>query len=216
MCRLRFGQVLFLVLLLCLAGCAHRPDDAPRPKNGIAEYGELTVQSLEAMEAAMELLARVGSEKEKVPPEMTEAFNDCVDRLKIQSMQVWGRAQAIRTRGDAYFENWNENLALVKDPVVKELAGRHRVELQESFGRVKTGSQETREAFQPFMAGLRKLRADLETNPGVISSDAGKNLVENLRQKGKQVERGLVGIRDELSHMTALITPDQGSKRTSP
>jgi hypothetical protein len=212
----RLCEGLVVGLCLFLAGCAHHPDDAPRPKNGIAEYGELTVQSLGVMGATMDALARVDGEKERASPEVVGTFSDCVDRLRIQSMQVWSRAQAIRVRGDAYFENWRENLALIKDPAVRELAGRHRAELRERFEKVKAGSQQTREDFQPFMVGLRKLRADLEDDPGVVASEAGKNLVVHLREKGERVKSGLTGIRAELESMTALITPDKAPQKTSP
>ena len=117
------------------------------------------------------------------------------------------RAQAIQARGDAYFENWSENLAGMKDPQVRELAEHFHPQLQQSFLRIKLASQKTREAFRNFSQGLRKLRISLENNSGVIEDETAKELIRTTRDNGQQVLQQLGSVKAELQAMTEMLTP---------
>jgi hypothetical protein len=117
------------------------------------------------------------------------------------------RAQAIQNRGDAYFQNWHENMRQVQDPKVRALAEKNRAELEESFGRIKVDSQRTRTAFNPFLAGLRRLRSSLENDPANVGSQSTKELIRSLEENGLSVKDGLAAVGTELNRMTVLITP---------
>ncbi len=67
-------------------------------------------------------------------------------------MRVRARSRAILAHGDAYFEHWQENLARMKDPRVRELAGKHRQELPQHFANIKRLAEKTGDTFKPFLA----------------------------------------------------------------
>jgi hypothetical protein len=202
--------IFFLAILISvLSSCATKESTAaPQPKNGITEYREITTQALRAVQAALDSLNLVAAQTSPCPPKAIEAFGLELQRLYVDSIQVRERAQAIQARGDAYFENWSENLARMKDPKVRERAARFHSQLLESFLKLKFASQEARGAFHDFFAGLRQLRTSLEKDPGSIQTETTKNLVHATQDHGRQVLQHLTAVSAELDAMTQMLTPN--------
>jgi hypothetical protein len=194
---------------MMLAGCATKDtaSQAPQPKNGIAEYREIVGESRKSIAAALHALDRVAAHTNRCPPRICAAFAEEVQRLQVGSVRVRARSQAMQARGDAYFENWHENLARLKDPRVRALAGQHRPELQERFARIKLASQQAGNAFRPLLAGLRKLQGALESDPATVGTVSTKDLSRTTKENGRQVEQALAVIGEELKAMTVMLTP---------
>jgi hypothetical protein len=200
--------------LVILAGCATKPDNpnAPLPREDLAEYRRVTVTALRVVKTALQSLDRTVA-RTPCPPRDFKAFTREVQRLEVDSFEIRARAQAIRTRGSAYFEQWQEHLANLKDPAARQLAEQRRDRLQERFARIRLITQESREAFQPFMAGLRRLRNGLENNPAIAGTDSMKELIRTTRDNGQKVEAGLTAILGELDGVAAILKPDKTAKK---
>ncbi len=171
----------------------------------------MTAESLNEVQKALDALGQVEAQTNRCPPKVIEAFSSELQRLQVGSIGVRARAQAIQARGDAYFKDWQQTLTRVKDPQVRECAERFHPQLQQTFLNIKLASQRTRESFQPFFSGLRKLRRDLEKDPGVIETEAAKDLIRTTGENGRQVLQKLGVIRDELQTMTQLLTPTRAA-----
>jgi len=197
-----------VILISTLCGCATKePSSAPQPGNGIQEYHQLTKQAVTLVHATLDSLELISARTNSCPPKIVEAFEKQLQRLQIESIQVRARVQAIQARGDAYFENWSENLARMKDAQIRELAARFHPKLKESFMQIKLASQNAREAFRDFSSGLRKLRVSLENDPSVIRTEATKELIRTTRDTGQQVLQQLSAVNVELQAMTQMLTP---------
>ena len=122
------------------------------------------------------------------------------------SIKVRAHTQAMRARGDAYFEHWEESLARAKNEQVRRLAEEHRSQLQQSFEEARLASQQVREAFRPFLSDLQKLRAVLEADPSLARIASQKSLILAAKDKGRQVQQGFDRILAEMNSMTAMLT----------
>jgi DNA repair exonuclease SbcCD ATPase subunit len=194
---------------LVLAGCASNDPNpnVPRPRNGIAEYQQIASEARRSMEKALDALKQVSTHTVPLPPRAVKTYSDAAERLEVESLRVRARSQAMQARGKAYFENWQENLERIKDARVRSLAQQHRAELEQDFDKIRQTSQETREAFEPFLSGLRQLRTALEKDPKAMAADSTRALVNSTTEKGREVEKGLAAIRNELDEMARLLTP---------
>ncbi len=210
-----YAAMLLAVIPGFFAGCATDKDasDAPRPGSGIAEYRQITTESLAEVSAAIYSLDKVSAQAGHCPPKVVSAFARQVDRLQVNSIRVRARAQAIRARGDAYFATWSESIARIKDPRVRELAERHHPELEQSFSRIKLASQEAGEAFKPFLNGLRELRIELEKGPDAAESQSNRDMIRTTRERGQQTVEKLVAISKELQNITSMLTPAKPASR---
>ena len=207
-----FGEFAVLILAMAgmaMAGCAaHEAYRQPlKPGQGIVVYRQIVRESSKAIATMVSSLDRLGIQTNRCSGRLVKAFSREVQQLQAESIKVRSRSQAIQARGEAYFQHWQENLASVQDPKVRELAEQHRPQLQQCFARIKLGSQEAGEAFRPFLAGLRRLQNVLENDAGSIRMDSTRELIRTTREQGVQVGQALTGIRQELEAMTAMLTP---------
>ncbi len=212
--RITAGALLWLVAFLVSAGCASTVKDGaePRPRDGIAEYRKITAESAKAMRAALHSLVTVSVQTNRCSSKVLAQFSAEMRRLQVDSIQLRARAQAMQARGDAYFENWHEHLARVKDPKLRAIAEEHRPALRESFSKIKSLSLEAREAFSPFLSSLRNVRNALEADPASLSASAVQNWIATARENGERVQGCLAQISLELESMAAIVNPKRGAK----
>jgi hypothetical protein len=204
-----------VVLAATLAGCAtkDRTGHTPKPGNGIVEYHHVTKDAIKAVRSALSSLRTTGSYTNGLTSKVSTAFIHEVERLEVDSIQVRARSQAILARGDAYFAHWQDNLARMDDPAVRELAAKHRPQLESSFGAIKLASQRARLSFQSFLTDLRRLRTEVENDPRALTKDSNQDMARAAEEAGRQVEQELAGIQHELSHMMAMLTPAKPRSR---
>lgn len=202
----------YLAAVAWMPGCVSKDtSEPPRPGTGIAEYRKITAEAEQAMQAAIDALAQVAAESHPCRPEVVSRLSEEVNRLQVESIQVRARAQAIQARGDAYFDRWHENMALVKDPNVRALAESRRPLLQEGFQRIKGLSQQARAAFTPFLANLREVRNALERDAASVDANSTRERIRTAMENGKGVQESLTGIIRELDSMGAMVTPPAGA-----
>jgi hypothetical protein len=201
-------HALIAAAALCpLAGCATHDHNTntPRPGSGLEEYRQLTGEATAGVLSALSWLERVSAQPGRCPPKIVSGFAHEVEQLQVKSIRVRARGQAIRARGDAYFEAWTgggEQLSVVPPrPTPERLA-----QLRENFTKIKLASQEAGETFRPFFNGLRNLRAELEADPGVIENEKARELIRTTRERGLQVLQKLGALEDELHAMRPLMT----------
>src|SRR4051794_39389402 len=114
----RFTIVFLAGVAIALAGCSTTEPvpDVPKPRNGIVEYQKLATDAQKSLQAALKALGRVAAETNRISATASRTFSDKVGRLEAESVLVRARSKAMEARGNAYFQNWEENLGRTKDP----------------------------------------------------------------------------------------------------
>ena len=150
-----------------LLGCASTGSNpkAPTPRQDFQEYRQIVVLAMGQVAGTLRALEEVSVQANRDPREAYQAFARAVHRLEVDSIKVRARTQAMRARGDAYFEHWEESLAVAKNEQVRKLAEEHRAQLKQSFEEARLASQQVREVFRPFLSDVQKLRAVLGSRP---------------------------------------------------
>ena len=196
----------FVAALLGCASTASTPK-VPTLRDDFREYRQIVVQAMGLVDTAMGSLDEISVQANRDPRPAYGAFTKTVHRLEVDSIQVRARTQAMRARGDAYFEHWEKYLAGVDNEQVRQLAEQHRPDLKRSFEAAQQAAQQVREAFRPFLSDLQKLRAVLEADPSLARIDSAKSLMLAAKDKGRQVQQGLDRLLAEMNSMTALLRP---------
>ena len=196
-------------VVAALIGCAttETAHKAPTLRDDFMEYRQIVVQSLGLIDATLRSVDELSAQAPRDPRPAYAAFAKAVHRIEVDSIKVRSRTQAMRARGDAYFERWQEYLSNVKNEQVRKLAEEHRPELKQSFAQAQQAAQQVRETFRPFLSDLQKLRAVLEADPSLAHINAQKDLILAAKDKGRQVQQGLDRILAEMNSMTALLRP---------
>jgi hypothetical protein len=202
-------------IVAVLLGCASTKTTpkTPTSRDDFREYRQIVVEAMRLVDTAMSSLDEVSVHANRDPHAAYEAFAKVVHRLEVDSIKVRAHTQAMRARGDAYFERWEKYLAGVDNEQVRQLAEQHRPELKRSFEQAQQASQQVREVFRPFLSDLQKLRAVLEADPSLARIDAAKSLILAAQDKGREVHQGLDRLLAEMNSMTALLRPPGAAPR---
>jgi hypothetical protein len=192
------------VVLLTNCATNHSALRPPPIGHGAEEYQQITTQAVTVVLGALPVLDRVGAETNRCSPETVAAFSREVEQLQVDSFKVRSRSKAILARGDAYFETWSQNPSFESSPHGRKVA-RELPQLRQAFDKIKLASQQAGEAFRPFLSGLRKLRVELETDPGVVQKPETKELVATTRKHGSEVVQALNDISSELQAVMPVI-----------
>ena len=190
-----------------LAGCATRdPDNVrpPKPGSGVKEYAALVAEAESDIQGSLRCLENIRAQKGRCRPGLVRDLGDEVDRLHVDSIRVRARVQVIQARGDAYLEAWTNNAGLMRESPLR-LSPESLPQIQEAFSRIKQKSQQTGDVFRPYFAGLRKLRVELEKDPGANQTEQGQQLIQTMREEGVEVLRNLRALGDELQSFERLL-----------
>lgn len=144
-------------LAATLLGCASARTAAKQPtlRQDFREYRQLVVGAMTQVDATLRALDQVEVQARNNPRSAYKAFAKAVQQIEVDSVRVRERTAAMRARGDAYFEHWEEYLSSVRREGVRQLAEEHRAELKKSFEEIHAGSQQARETFRPFLSNLQ-------------------------------------------------------------
>src|SRR5438034_7477425 len=99
----------------------------------------------------------------------------------------------------------------MKERRVKELAEKHRPELQQHFANIKRLAEKTGNTFKPFLANLRTLQGTLDEDPAMVGNDSTRGLMQTTKENGQRVEQLLALIGQELKAMRVILTPAKAS-----
>jgi hypothetical protein len=174
---------------------------------GLAEYRQIILNFKKVVDATMKALDPMAASTRGDPRAAFEKFTKAVHRLEVDSVQARARGQAIRIRGEAYFDQWQQQLAAVSDAQVRQRAAERRAEVKQGFERVRQVTQGPRDAIKPFLLSLRELEVVLEGNLTASGVAAAQDLFRSSREKGARLQQGLEAILTELDAVTATLLP---------
>lgn len=201
-------RIHLLALGLLLAGCStpSGTQSGHKPGSGLVEYREIIRQahrSLAATVSALEALA-------PSHPALAD-FDRALRQLELTSVKARARAEAIIARGQAYFDEWKEQLAGITNQTAARVETERYSRFFEHFERIRQRSGEVREQFRPFMAKLREFRARLDQRPNEFS----RNELDTLIASGRGVLRALESVSAGLDEAEAELHASGASKGRS-
>jgi hypothetical protein len=196
-----------LAVAVGITACVTKPSARKPlpPRDEIAEARKVVIESLNEVKVTLRALDEVTTHADDGLKKAVEEFGKTAHRLEVDSIKIRARAQAMRMRGDAYFEQWQQNIAKINSEQVRTRAEQHSEQLQEDFKQIHAAAQSAREGFKPFLADLRRLRAQLETDTSLASVDSAKTLILKTREDGHNVEQHIAEILAELNSVAATL-----------
>ena len=163
-----------------------------------------TLESLEA-------LARPHTGNSKPHPGLAR-FDRALHDLELTSARTRARAEAILARGQAYFDEWKENLSATTNQSAARAETERYARLREHFDRVRERSGEVRTEFRPFMTKLREFRATLDKSPDPLASESSRSSIDALTVSGRRVLDTLKAVSKALDDAEIELRASLASK----
>jgi hypothetical protein len=175
------------------------------PRDDVAEFRKIVVESLKTTKKALESLDAVGVQASADPSAAVTLFGADVQRLEVESVRMRSRALAMERDGEAYFAEWHRKLAAHPNGSVRDSAARNREQLQESFSAMHATSLQLRAAFKPFLSNLRQARNVLAASPDLAGVNSAKPLILASLQTGRDVQARLSALVAELNSISTVL-----------
>jgi len=204
----RCAVLLLLAAALLAAGCASSgtPRHAGQVGAGIAEFRQLVINTRDAVGTVLRSLDEVATQADHNPRPAFKRFDEALHQLEVVSVKTRARADAMRARGDAYFDEWEEQLSGTNDEQARKTAVERRAQLRTTFAEIRRNSQQVREEFKSFLSNLRDLRILLGNDLTVTGVDAAKPVLLKTKSDGLRVQQSLNKVVAELNSVAATLS----------
>lgn len=174
---------------------------------GIATFRDEIVKCKKAVDGTLAALDKIALSANTNPRPAYDEYVKQVANLESQSAKVRKTGQEMRTRGQAYFTQWEQQLAQVKDEDIRELATERKAKLQESFDKIREYTEPLKEKFDPWMASLKDLQSYLANDLTIKGISAAKKPFAKAKSQGSDVQKAMDGLVEELNELGATLTP---------
>lgn len=193
-----------VVTVLFATGCTTSKSSAvpARPGDGLREYQRLVLDLRKDVRKARQTVEALASASQKSSGAAYARFDDALQRLEVVSIKARARVEAMEKRGDAYFEEWAEEISNTSnDRVAKE----RFAELRGHFEAILKDTGRVRQELRPFLEGLRGLRGRLGQKPAVAAIETAKPDFAQLASAGRQAEESMNQLMNTLKAAEAAL-----------
>jgi len=196
-------------VMTLLSGCGTTSGykQADKTGAGIAEFRDEIVKGKTAIDATMKSLSDIAASANTDPRAAFTQYSKDVANLESTAATIRKRAQTMRDQGQAYFAQWEKELAEVKDPEIRALAEQRKAKLQETFESIRKYSDPLKAQFDPWMSNLKDLQTYLGNDLTIAGVEAAKSLFAKTTAGGQEVQKSMDALIAELNTIAATITP---------
>jgi hypothetical protein len=199
---------LALIIAVCFAaGCATSGSGSRPPQRGegLREYQQLVAGLHQAVTASRKSVETLAAATQGRATTAFAQFDTSLQRLEVVSIKARARADAMEQRGEAYFEEWAEEISGAADEASRRAAKARFAELHQHFEAILNDSRQVRQAFRPYLEGLRRLRTTLGPKPTFATIETAKPEFAPLVSGGRQAEEKMEQLLKTLKTAEAAV-----------
>jgi hypothetical protein len=195
-------------ITMLLSGCSTTGyKQADKTGAGIAEYRAEVLNVKKAVDDTLQSMNLVEATANTNPRHAFDQFSKSVNNLDAAARKAKSRGDAIRAQGEAYFVNWQQQIAQVKNPEIKKLAEERKAKLWDAFQGIKRNAEPLRAKFDPWLSDLKDLQRYLSNDLTIEGVDAARKLFSKAKDDGADVQKSMEALVAELNSIAAALTP---------
>ena len=206
--RLITLAALSLTTTALLTGCSTTGyQQADKTGAGIAEFRTDITKAKTAVDETVNALGQVAVTANTDPRPAFQNYTKSLSNLESASAAVKKQAENVKAEGQAYFANWEKQLAELKNPEIKQLAVEQRAKLQAAFDNIKKVAAPLKAQFDPWLSDLQDLKTYLSNDLSISGVDAARSLIAKTQNEGMEVQKSMDALVAELNTVAATLTP---------
>ncbi len=200
-----------------LVGCkTANYKQADKTGEGIATFRSEILNGKKAIDQTVAALDQVAASAATDPRKAYEQYTKSVANLESTANKVRKRSEDMQAQGKAYFAQWEQQLAEVKNPEIQQLATQRKAKLNETFENIKNVAEPLKAKFEPWMSDLKDLQTYLGNDLTVSGVDAAKPLFKKTKASGLEVQQSMDALVAELNTIAATITAAKAQPQPPP
>ena len=176
-------------------GCASGPD-AKDTVDSMGSFGQQVAKVKDSIDNAVKALETVvGSQPSDINANVA-AYSKAVAALDKQSKVVRDRAVEMKSRGDAFFKDWED----------ESVSPERRAELTASYAKIKTDMAAAKEGFVPFLAALKDVQSYLKVDPSSTGINSMTELVKKAKESGTEVKSRIDAVLVQVNSVRGMLS----------
>jgi len=197
-----------VALASCLTSCSTTGyQQADKTGASIAQFRQEITAAKLAVDDTVKSLGQVAVAANTNPRPAFEQYSKSLNNLEAMAAKAKARAADMNAAGQAYFANWEKELANLNNPEIKAMATQQRAKLQATFDSIRKAAQPLKEQFDPWLSDLRDLRQYLSNDLTISGVDAAKPIFAKTQAEGFEVQKSMDALVAELNSVAATLTP---------
>jgi hypothetical protein len=198
-----FFVVLCAAALAGSPGCSSGPD-AASTADSMGKFGVETAKVNDGIEQALAALEKlVGTQGDDLRSPF-EAYSKSVTGLEEQAGVVRNLAEEMKTRGDAFFKEWETD-------ETSEVSPERRAKLSGSYAAIKESMIGAGEAFKPFLASLKDIQSYLKLDLTRKGLGSVSQLDAAARKQGADVKSLMAKVIQEVNSVRGMLSTKPSS-----
>lgn len=135
-----------------------------------------------------------------------EGFVDSVEKLHANAAGLVERGDAMRERGAAYFQEWEDQMSKMATTTVKDVATKRKDELASAYAAVLAKMQEARAAYDAYDGSLEEIQSALEEDldPATLKGLAGR--FKTAKEQAATLTTRLDGVLETIDKVAVIFT----------
>lgn len=198
-----------------LTGCGTTAGYKKADKTGadIAQFREDIVRAKTSVDNTVKSLNEIAVTADTNPRKAYEQFSENVNRLEADSARAKKSGTDMKAQGQAYFAQWEKQLAEIQNPQIKKLAEQQKNKLRQTFSSIQSYTEPLKAQFDPWLSDLKDLQKYLGNDLTIAGVDAAKGLFAKTRSEGYEVQKSMDSLVAELNTIAATLTPADAKKK---
>ena len=196
------------VAAVLFAGCASSGyKQAEKTGANIAEFRTEINKGKQAIDATMQSLGQIAATANSDPRKAFQQYSKDLANLETATAKVRKRSQEMKTQGDLYFKQWQQQMATVQNADIRKLSEEQKAKMQATFDNIQKYSEPLKAKFDPWLSDLRDLRTYLNNDLSVSGIDAARGLFERTQSEGTEIQKAMDALVAELNNVSTAMTP---------
>jgi len=201
------------LLLPCFQAGAAGYKLADKVGASISEFRDDIVDVKKSVDATMVSLDKIVTDAATDPRKAFKEFDKNVPRIDSAAATAKKHAEAMKAKGQSYFQQWEKEMASVNNPEIRQLAEGRKAKLQTTFDNIKSHTEPAREQFNAWLTDLKDLQKYLSQDITISGIEAAKSQIAKAKADGLTVQQTLEKVIAELNTVVATITPAKVEKK---
>ena len=201
-------NLLVLAAAGTLAGCASENyNKAAGTATALNESANLVAKGGQQIDQALAALNDLLTNSQPDLRGQFKAFDNSVNDLGAAAKDVDAKDEAMQAQGAAYFDQWDKDLAGIRNEDIRTRSEARKTEVTAKFTHMSAQYAETKAAFKPFMSDLRDVQKFLGTDLTTAGLAAIKDPAAKANQDAVPLKESMVKLSGEFAELGVSLSP---------
>jgi hypothetical protein len=177
-------------------GCSSTPE-AHEAVQSMGAFNLEIAKVKDSIDSAVKSLETVVASQPSEIGANLEAFSKSRGALEQQAKVVRGRAEDMKSTGDAFFKGWEPP---------KGTSPERRAQLTSSYAKIKEEMARAKDGFTPFLNSLKDIENYLKLDPTTTGINSMAEQVKKAKENGAHVKSSIDAVLNQVNSVQGVIS----------